>query len=677
MNKISKNSEIKSIIIKFIKIIFPALFFVSVYLIHGNLDKENYGTTIFQINTELGMKSYFLGYPVFDFGINLGSELPILSFWNISPIQIASNLLGIVITWFALVFISITFLNLQVNKLLDVTVNNLKYKYLLSSIFVIASPLMIDSFTANDWPATWLSQVVTMTIWVIVLTDFNKIAQETIVFNRIGLVSFLFLIVVASDPGYILIVLGGIFVILLINFANLKKILYFNNYSILEILIFILSWVSIIVIVFQLQVYSKNFDTLKRHFSSASESEYKEYFNFDKLFEAIPRSSHHLMPILIILVLVYFILIFLKKLPKDFILKLGVLLFFSFGFLLISNLEVTSGEYLTPLPTANFFFRDVAYFLILTFVITLISSQDNFYKIDLKILLTFCLLLVFLLLPNLVYIFSSFGNMKYNNGNSWVKSNIKHEGDKFIDTFILPKNAGIAFTSKAYDDVRSNPQNSFWMPTDLTKNGNRLLTLITKMQFERKFNQADYLFQANSLIYPSNFWCSLENRKLYWVEISVHHYREESCSNSIKFRIGNLELETFGKTNNSEKIDSDRNVFKYSREELFLILSSDSFKNSKFNLLIPIKFNDRIKYESSALSIISERDKTGLTNLNFTSANQLPNYNVKISYDPPFLIKLLAFTTHLTLIVFFVQILIKFNQHFLSRNLCARRDLNP
>jgi hypothetical protein len=166
-----KKAEIKNFVLKLVNALIPSFVFIFAYLVYGNRDKENYGTTIFQIDNELGLKSHFIGFPVYDFGINLGTELPLLSFWNITPIQMVSNVLGVVTTWFIVIVASITFLNLQITKLLKVVTTQVKYKTLISFILIFASPLLTDSFMANDWPAAWLAQVATLSIWVILYIE--------------------------------------------------------------------------------------------------------------------------------------------------------------------------------------------------------------------------------------------------------------------------------------------------------------------------------------------------------------------------------------------------------------------------------------------------------------------------------------------------------------------------
>jgi hypothetical protein len=225
------------------------------------------------------------------------------------------------------------------------------------------------------------------------------------------------------------------------------------------------------------------------------------------------------------------------------------------------------------------------------------------------------------------------------------------------------------------------------MPTDVTSNGNRLLTLITKMQFEEKYNMADYLFQANSVFYNSDYWCKYENRSLYWVQVSIHHYKDESCSDSTKLRFGDLVIEFFDEINIRKSSEiMQGNIFSTIEKfdlvhrdkdlSLNLVMNSAPPKLSNFELEIPIKYNNRIKFQSKDLNIISEKDETGLTELNFTSINPLIAYTVEIYYDPPIIIKLIAFKMYVLLLLIFFQIIYGLNRGDLVSSQSARRNLN-
>ncbi len=683
------NIEFKNRFLRIISLITPSLFFVFTYIFRGNLDKENYGTTIFQIKNESGIKSYFLGYPVYDFGINLGTELPLLSFWNISPIQIVSNVFGIEISWFILIVTSITFLNLQIIRLLDVTIAITKYKALISFILISASPLLIDAFLANDWPAAWLAQVVTMTIWVILYTEIHQLDEQPITSKSIRILSILTLIVVASDPGYLLILLSGIFIILLINITLSKKLFYFKLYRVLDKYIILISWILIALIIFQINILSKNFDTQLREFSNSADVTYKNFFSFRHIYELMPSSSNYLITPLIILVLMYFTCLINNKISRRLILRLSTLLVSSIGFLVLSNLQIPVNESFIPLPTGTFFYRDASYFLIIILAIELVSAVKKDKKISRIVQRLYVPLLLIALLPNLIYVFDGIRNFENSDSKSWLESSIQGKYNRFFYTSGFPQNAGIAFTSLAYDNVRSNPQSIFWMPTDLANNGNRLLTLKTKMQFESEFNQANYLFQSDSLLYDSAFWCRVENRSLYWIEVSIHNYDEETCDNSKIVRYGNLVIEIFDKSfyRDSKEFFKDKSSFVIDNAELIYInrnlelqlrMNRSLPKSSKFDIRIPIKFNSRIRFESKELIITPERDKTGLTNLKLTNFNSLENYEVRISYDPPIIIKLIALNMSFLLLLLFLQILFRLKRSDLDlSSTCARRDLNP
>ncbi len=507
VNKIRKRNTKFNEIFSKINVVSIPIVLVITFLIIGNQDRENYGTTLLPFHDTDSPSPTFLGMRFANYNLAFITRYPILSELQVffPPYPLDAKVLGILFLGWILILA--TLITISVNKVLVIQ-NKSSTKWKLPiHLLVVFNPSCLDSLFYNDWPGTFFSSQISLIIFLNLFVLLRKgNPQQIFVLIVIGCC-----LVFLSDPGYLPITISGILGLLVCVIHKLSR---FQKVKFHMFWIWLVALVVLNALFYLREIWIQYFEF------SVKSREYETSVRFqERFFELLtsgpssylPRTSTIYFQVFIALVLsMWFSIRRLRYISS--IHDKRALLAICISLALSITPEVTFKNIFFA-PTANFFFRDVAFIFILLFItrsgikrtITVWSSIDK-------------TLIVYLLGSISLALFVKYDSNLLFHDRSWVHRAL------FSDSSSLTKklksndgsSVGIAISEDAYAAIRNGEIEDLWMPTDLITQEIRLVSAVTKIQNKDFFNIAKSPFHASTV--KNLDWCNPQNSTKYWID---------------------------------------------------------------------------------------------------------------------------------------------------------------
>ena len=198
--------------------------------------------------------------------------------------------------------------------------------------------------------------------------------------------------------------------------------------------------------------------------------------------------------------------------------------------------------YRLPLsPTANFYFRDIVFFIFLLYLIE-ISRFTHFKKLSRVVVIIFICSLG-------ISMYQKYDPLVSLSQKSWVTQLILNGKNYNSEIQLLSKTSasnshsvGIVISEAAYSQIRNGSLANFWMPTDIVDKNHRLATVVTKVQSKDFFSVSPGIFHASTV--SDQNWCSTDITQSLWLDYLITTKSDllsSGCSEPIA-EIGNLKL---------------------------------------------------------------------------------------------------------------------------------------
>lgn len=606
------------------------------YFLHSP-DKENYATNIFQFSNDSGIRSSFLGLNFADLGLAFGTNLPLLGFFDLTPLPLLSATLGVRVAWFVYASGLVFLCNYVIVKNLSRLAQSKLRIFIVTCLLTGLSPAWMDSYLYNDWPGTWSASVFSVMAWTILFTSLysRKMARlDTLLFIFFSVNAF------AIDPGYFPVYLLGIFSIL-IGFGRnelacfciqLRKNIRSDFLPYLFILFFLL------IIFVELLHFGGEFKSRTRSLSDSPILNEVGNFFMSPFFAYHPRGIGIYFP----LVLASTLLLFKRSpTPKLFTRYIWVALIMFVASCIPAGRIIMRFD-LNPeifffYPSGGFFLRDITVFLL---IILLFVSSRHEKLIPSLVRRTSEVVLIFVLAFQLSFPIM-FGSHSHSGQNLVFPST---RVDFLKDLFQIDhtrSSSGIAFTEQAIEKSRTSTYSEFWMSTDFQQKGDRLLTASTKLQSKDFFNTSKSTFQASTIFGDAAFWCGRDTIRDYWVDYVVTAKSEVGvgqCRNSPIRDLGNLRIYRVNHSVDSAHQITAR-VFKngglFTSLGLPVLVKSDGrelaleipkslekYPAGKIKVVLPIEYSNNLRARVGKELVVLEKDERGFSEVNLWNSGR-------------------------------------------------------
>jgi hypothetical protein len=652
--------------------VLPISSYLLTYIFVGNSDRENYGTTIYPLLSKSSPQPSFLGLPLGDLHIAFGTNFPILSDLQLFfPLGTFDSFLFpfSFLFWVALFSLLILKSYYKILELLQIkrTFWTLSIGYLL-----VVNPSCLDSLFYNDWPGTFFASQLTMIMWLrlascIVLGEHAK----TLLILILG-----FSLIVLSDPGYAPISFFGAVATFIISqrkieFKNLQIREMASKFEYKSSIVITLTSLVSLTYVLVLVGQQPKFTTGLREMAPATNT-FENILNTLNVASILYRPRSHWLLFIILLTLLNGILKnnafrcnFISIIP-------GNCLILIFVFTTMSIMP-ESFTYRFPLsPTANFFYRDIVFFIFVLYLIE-ITRFPGFNKLRRVVLIIFICSLG-------ITMYQKHDPLVSLSQKSWVTQMIlAGEKDNFENQFLNKvsvsdlHSVGIVISESAYSQIRNGSLPNFWMPTDIVGKNYRLVTVITKVQSKDFFSVSPGIFHASTV--NDQNWCSTSVTQSLWLDYLITSKSDLLSSDCAKpiAEIGNLRLIQLNPTpsiykfrlstlNASQKVNPYCNVKLKTLKEATKIefgycnFSSEFLRNGN----IPFHNYKELKVSGSRL-LPGDTSDSGFA---IISGNDFKRgAEVVISYKASILMMFrisLIWLTHIYLLILFLQMSVRF-----------------
>jgi hypothetical protein len=501
-------------------------------------DKENYATTLLQYSRNKGIRSQFLGLDFADLGLAFGTNFPLLGYFDLTPLPYLASFLDIRSAW----MVYVSFLVLLCNTILVRCFSQFLHSnfliFILVSLITTLSPAWLDSNTYNDWPATWSAAVYTLMVWTML---FSALQNQKLSKSDVILIPYFVTNAFAADPGYFPILVLGVIVISLGFKGNDLKHQWVSHIrpigsSYTAWFVFLATY--FVTVTFELFQLNQGFES-----GSRSLADSPVYSEARKLIDSLDFSFQQrgLGPYVIFLAAAPIILILGRKRPIPFIRYVSGAFIFLIGALIPIRQIISEFDFNPDLlyfyPTAGFFLRDIAVFLILIFL-TFQLREIRIWKSGIQFMIICILLWV---TSNQLSFVESFRLDKVKQ-NVWLQS---------LSLEVLKpeksngNSRGVVFTELANSASRSSVSDKFWMSTDFQERGQRLLSASTKIQSKDFFYPGADVFQGTTIKRGIDYWCNSFHIKNFWVDFVVATKSEiptGGCLDVRHFDVGDLRV---------------------------------------------------------------------------------------------------------------------------------------
>jgi len=631
---------------------------VVTYLLVGNTDRENYGTTLYPLHHTDSPSPTFLGVRFGDLNLAFGTKFPLLSELQVFfPLfQISSKLLGAV--YLGWIFTFSLLIVMSVNRVIGTRSDSIGKWKLVVQLLAVFNPACLDSLFFNDWPGTYFASQISFLVFVN-LTFYGKSRDIKRAFLFIYTSSCL---VFLADPGYLAITLFGALIVLLCTRKEAKKEIEkkVKGYWIVAI-----SLVSVIAWSYFIDIWNQfwKFSNQNREYSNNSDLVQNVFTILGTGPVAyLPRTSTIYFQVFCILVLVKIVLR-QKRHDSGIIHEVRGLVCILVSLLLSLTPEVVF-ENLFIAPTVNFFFRELA------FVFLILLSVQEWSKITNKIIIL-CnkILVVYLLGSVIIALISKYDSSLPFDDKSWVhRALLTSETHSSLKTFPSSndRSVGIAISEDAYSQIRNGAIEEIWMPTDLISSDRRLISAVTKVQSKDFFNVSDSPFHASTI--KDLDWCDSEIASKYWMDyvlLTDSEFTELGC-NTVSKRLDKLTLlqvnstpgkyETFLKGQGQKEVNCNVELFSSSHSIKVLFNACSDLYHSPIRMNLPLHADsDLVAFENKLDTKLNNEDGFLQVKMN----NLINAVEFEITIQPPLHIKIKVVSLWLLHILLFLVVLLK------------------
>lgn len=617
---------------------YAPLIIVLTYILVGNTDRENYGTTLYPLHQNNSPTPKFLAISFADLNLGFGTTFPLLSDLQVffPFFQMSSQLLGIfylgwIFTFSILIVLSIDRVLSSQNSVVG------KWKFVVQ-LLAVFNPACLDSLFFNDWPGTYFASQITFLVFI----NLTLLARKRDYKRGILLIYLSSCLIFLADPGYLAITLFGSLMVLLCTKTDLvrharKKIQSFWFGAVIL--------VSVIALSYFIEIWNQFWKFTNQN---------REYNNQIGLVESIstilkagpiaysPRTSTIYFQVFLMLVLVK--LVFKHRRSESGVLyEVRSLLCILISLLLSLTPEVTF-KHLLFAPTANFFFRELAF----VFIIYLLSQKPikNYVKRPDQLTTA---LAVYLLGSVLVAFVSMHNPAIPFKDKSWIHRAILSSDLSVIKSEFPTSNGGsvgISISEDAYSQIRNGAVNEIWMPTDLISADRRLISVVTKVQSKDFFNVSNSPFHASTV--KNLDWCDSKIASRYWLDyvlLTESEFAKLRCK-TISRVFGTLSILQVNKTPGSYKtiftgpkqLKAQCNVKLSSNQDSLKVLISRCTGVEGFPIImnLPVHSDSRLKVFGNNLGV-NLLDGDGFAKVKVS--NFIKGENLRITMDPSFHIK--------------------------------------
>ena len=641
-----------------ISALFAPMIIVVTYLLVGNTDRENYGTTLYPLHHTDSPSPTFLGVRFGDLNLAFGTKFPLLSELQVFfPLfQINSQLLGaIYLLW---VFTFSLLIVLSVNRVIGTRTDSIGQWKLVVQLLAVFNPACLDSLFFNDWPGTYFASQISFLVFV----NLTYYVKSRDIKRALLLIYTGSCLVFLADPGYLAITLFGA---LIAFFCTRKEVKKEIEKKVTGYWIVAISLVSIIALSYFIDIWNQfwKFSNKNREFGNNSDLVQNVFTILGTGPVAyLPRTSTIYFQVFMILVLAK-IVMRQERHDSGILHEVRGLACILISLLLSLTPEVVF-ENLFFAPTVNFFFRELAFVFLI-----LLSVQEWTKTTDKRIILYNKILVVYLLGSVIIAFISKYDSSLPFDEKSWVhRTLLSSETHSSLNTFPSSngRSVGIAISEAAYSQIRNGAVKEIWMPTDLISSDRRLISAVTKVQSKDFFNVSDSPFHASTI--KNLDWCDSEIASKFWMDyvlLTDSEFTELGC-NTVSKRLDKLTLlqvnstpgkyDTFLKGQGQKKVNCNVELFSSSRSIKVLVNGCSNFDDSPIRMNLPL-------HADSDLVALENRVDTKLNNedgfLQVKINNLINAAEFEITIQPPFHLKMKVIALWLLHMFLFLVILFK------------------